>query len=98
MCFTHLVLCVGDGVLADELELGELQQFIRIGNALEDGAQVLKRLVVADGHESSKGISLAGSVALGLEERLQQLGGVGHESLVVLEDGGNGEDGVLADI
>ena len=36
-------------------------------------------------------------VAYRCEERVEQLGGVGNEMFVVLVDGEDGEDGVLAD-
>lgn len=95
---TYLVLGVGDCVLADKLKLDELKQLICVGNALENRAQVLQSLVVADGGQGSKGVSLASGVALRVKEGLQQLGSVGHEGLVVLVDRGDGKDGILANV
>lgn len=53
---------------------------------------------MANGSQSSESISLAGGITLGLEEGLQQLRRIGHEGFVVLIDGGNGKDSILADI
>lgn len=53
---------------------------------------------MADGRQGGESIALAGGIALGLEEGLEKLGGIGHEGFVVLVDGGNGEDGILSNI
>jgi hypothetical protein len=95
---TNLVLRVGNCVLANELQLNKLEQLIRVGDTLKDGAQVLESLIMADGNQSGESVSLAGSVTLGLEESLQKLRSIGHKGLVVLVDGSNGEDGILANI
>ena len=48
--------------------------------------------------ERGKGISLARGIAFGFQEGLEQLRRIGHQNLVVLVDGGNGKDGVLANV
>ena len=87
-----------DRVLSDELQLNELQQFACVGDAFEYRAQILQCFFVADAHESRKCVALACVVALRFKEGLDEFGGVWHESLVVLVDGGDCEDGVLADV
>lgn len=81
-----LVLRVGDCVLADELQFNQLQQLIGVGDALEDGAQVLQRLVVADCQQGGERVPLTRSITFRLEESLKELWGVWHQHLVVLED------------
>lgn len=95
---SHLVLRVLDSVLANELELHQLQQLFRVGNALEDLAEVCKSLVMIYASKGGKGIALAGGVALALQEGSDQLRGIGDERGRVNVDRRDGEDGVLSDV
>ena len=66
---------------------------------VETNAHLLRYdFFVAYAHESRKCVALACVVALRFKEGLDEFGGVWHESLVVLVDGGDCEDGVLADV
>lgn len=83
---THFVLGVLNSILSQEFQLGELKQLISVGNCVESGTEVLEGLLVADGHEGGESIALAGAVGLRFEEDLKEFGGIGNESLGVLED------------
>lgn len=95
---TYLILGVCDSILANEFELGKLQQLVCVGDTFKDGTQVFESFVVADRGQSSEGVSLARSVTFGFQESLEELRRVGHHSLVVLKDGSNCKDGILADV
>jgi hypothetical protein len=75
-----------------------LEELIGVGNGIERGAEVFERLLVADGHESGKGIALARAVGLRFEEGLQKLRRIWDERLGVLEDRSDSPHGILADV
>lgn len=91
----HLILRVLDRILPDKFQLHQLQQLIGIRDAIERRRQVLQGLLVADGHESGKRITLAGAIRFGFEEGLDELWGVRDEVFRVLIDRGNRPHGVL---
>jgi len=53
---------------------------------------------MANAKESCERIALAGVVAFGFKEVLDEVGTVRDEGFGKLVDGGNGEDGVLPDV
>lgn len=95
---SYLILGVLDGIFADELELHQLEQLLCVGDTLEDGTQVDQGLLVIYAGESSEGVSLACGVALGLEECVDEVGGIWDERGRMLENGGNRKDGIFAHI
>lgn len=94
----YLVLRVLDGIFPDELQLDQLQELIRVGYPIKGTTQVFKCLLMADTDERSEGVSLAGVIALRLEEGGDEIGSIGDEGLRMLVDGGHGKDGVLPNI
>lgn len=95
---SHLVLGVLHSILADELELDQLEELFRVGNPLKDRAEVYQSPVMVDGGKGGKGIPLAGGVGFALEEGADEVGRIGNEGGRVLVDGCDGEDGILAHI
>ena len=94
----YLILSVLHRILPDELEFHQLQQFIGIRDAIKRGCQKLQGLLVADRHQRSKRITLAGAVRFGLEEGLDQLRGVRDQVFRVMVDRCHCPHGVLPHI
>lgn len=86
------------GILPQELQLSQLEEFIGVGNGVKGRAEILEGLLVADRHERCKGIAFAGTVGLGLKEGLEKFGSIGDERLGVLEDRSHGPDRSLAHV
>ena len=95
---SRLVLGVDGRVLANELEICQLEQWIGIWNGIELFVQVLQRLIMIDGHESQKSVALACRFVLLFQKRCEQLGRVWKQLLMALVDRHDGEHGVLLNI
>lgn len=63
---THLILSILNRVFPNEFQLGQLKQLVNVGNTIKRLTQIFQSLLVADRHQSGKGISLASVVALGI--------------------------------
>ena len=87
-----------DCILADKLNLRQLQQLLGVGDAVKDACEVGQGAFVADAGQRGKAVALAGGVGLGLDKGGEQLGGIGDQQRRVLEDGRDGKDGVLAHV
>ena len=86
------------GILAYEFELHQLKQLVCIGYAVKSSAKIFQRLIMVHRTESGKRISLASVVTLAFEKRLEEFRRVWNQDLRKVIYGGNGENGVLADV
>ena len=89
---------IGHGVFPDELQLCQLQQLVRVRNAVKHAAQILQRFIMADRHERSKCVALAGMVILLRQEVLDELRSIRNELLEMLVYRCDGEDGILSNV
>jgi hypothetical protein len=94
----YLVLAVLNGILANKLQLRQLEKLFCVGYAIEYLAEIGESFVMAYGHEGGKGISLARRVVFFQEEVVYKIGRVRDQLLEVLEYACDGEYGVLPDI